>query len=107
MAQIDILETMSPVSFLSFRARLDTASGFQSPQFRELEFVLGRRSARMIAHHAGTPAADRLAARLAEPSLWDLFVQFLVRHGYSVPRGSARARPGAVESRNAGAAGSS
>ena len=86
VAQIDILETMSPVSFLSFRARLDTASGFQSPQFRELEFVLGRRSARMIAHHAGTPAADRLAAMLHEPSLWDQFVQFLVRHGYGVPQ---------------------
>ena len=85
VAQIDILETMSPISFLSFRARLDTASGFQSPQFRELEFVLGRRSARMIAHHAGTPAADRLAAMLLEPSLWDHFVQFLVRHGYGVP----------------------
>lgn len=85
VAQIDILETMSPISFLSFRARLDTASGFQSPQFRELEFVLGRRSARMIAHHAGTPAAERLAGRLAEPSLWDTFVQFLLRHGYEVP----------------------
>jgi len=85
VAQIDILETMSPISFLSFRARLDTASGFQSPQFRELEFVLGRRSARMIAHHAGTPAAERLAARLAEPSLWDTFVLFLARHGYDVP----------------------
>lgn len=86
VAQIDILETMSPISFLSFRARLDTASGFQSPQFRELEFVLGRRSARMVAHHAGTPAAERLTARLAEPSLWDRLVQFLVRHGYEVPR---------------------
>ncbi len=86
VAQIDILETMSPVSFLSFRTRLDTASGFQSPQFRELEFVLGRRSVRMIAHHAGTPAADRLAGMLSEPSLWDHFIQFLVRHGYSVPQ---------------------
>ncbi|MEO8198728.1 MAG: tryptophan 2,3-dioxygenase family protein [Thermoanaerobaculia bacterium] len=85
VAQIDILETMSPISFLSFRARLDTASGFQSPQFRELEFALGRRSARMVAHHDGTPAAARLAAQLAEPSLWDIFVQFLVRHGYVVP----------------------
>jgi len=85
VAQIDILETMSPISFLSFRARLDTASGFQSPQFRELEFVLGRRSARMIAHHEGTPAAIRLADRLAEPSLWDTFLQFLARTGYEVP----------------------
>jgi tryptophan 2,3-dioxygenase len=86
VAQIDILETMSPVSFLSFRTRLDTASGFQSPQFRELEFMLGRRNARMLGHHAGTSAAERLAAMLHEPSLWDRFVQFLLRHGYSVPR---------------------
>ena len=86
VAQIDILETMSPVSFLSFRERLDTASGFQSPQFRELEFVLGRRNARMLGHHAGTPAAARLAAMLHEPSLWDHFLHFLVRHGYVVPQ---------------------
>ena len=41
VGQLDILETMSPVSFLAFRDRLETASGFQSAQFRELEFVLG------------------------------------------------------------------
>src|SRR5437867_11990861 len=41
VAQIDILETMTPMSFLAFRSRLETASGFQSEQFRELEFLLG------------------------------------------------------------------
>ena len=85
VAQIDILETMSPISFLSFRARLETASGFQSPQFRELEFLLGRRSARMVVHHAGTAAAERLEQKLSEPSLWDTFVRFLARHGCEVP----------------------
>lgn len=85
VAQIDILETMTPVSFLSFRARLDTASGFQSPQFRELEFALGKRSARMLAHHDGTAAASRLASKLAEPSLWDSFAHFLGRHGCVIP----------------------
>ena len=85
VAQIDILETMSPISFLSFRARLESASGFQSPQFRELEFVLGRRNARMVAHHGGTPAARRLERRLTEPSLWDIFVRCLARHGCAVP----------------------
>ncbi|MEO8277325.1 MAG: tryptophan 2,3-dioxygenase family protein [Thermoanaerobaculia bacterium] len=85
VAQIDILETMSPISFLSFRARLESASGFQSPQFRELEFRLGRRSARMVTHHAGTIAADRLQQLLAEPSLWDVFVRCLARHGCAVP----------------------
>jgi tryptophan 2,3-dioxygenase len=86
VAQIDILETMSPIQFLSFRARLESASGFQSPQFRELEFLLGRRNARMVAHHGGTPAARRLERRLSEPSLWDVFVRCLARHGCPVPQ---------------------
>ncbi len=86
VAQIDILETMSPVSFLSFRSRLEAASGFQSPQFRELEFALGRRDRSMLTHHEAAPAAlARLEARLGEPSLWDAFVGFLVRLGYAVP----------------------
>ena len=85
VAQIDILETMSPVSFLSFRYRLDTASGFQSPQFRELEFLLGHRKASMLRFHEGTPALARLEARLAAPSLWDVFVRFLARHGFAMP----------------------
>ncbi|KAB2958280.1 MAG: tryptophan 2,3-dioxygenase [Thermoanaerobaculia bacterium] len=86
VAQIDILETMTPVSFLSFRDRLEAASGFQSVQFRELEFVLGRRDVRLLGAHApGTPERARLELRLAEPSLWDVFVSFLHRHGYEVP----------------------
>lgn len=85
VAQIDILETMTPISFLSFRSRLEAASGFQSPQFRELEFVLGRRSRRMVEHHRGTPAVERLERRLTQPSLWDVFVHFLGRHGAAVP----------------------
>jgi tryptophan 2,3-dioxygenase len=85
VAQIDILETMTPLGFLSFRSRLETASGFQSPQFRELEFVLGQRQPRMIAHHEGTPAAARLERRLAEPSLWDAVVALLARRGFAVP----------------------
>lgn len=85
VAQIDILETMSPVSFLSFRSRLEAASGFQSPQFRELEFVLGRRDAGMLRFHDGTPARARLERRLSEPSLWDHFLRFLARHGHAVP----------------------
>jgi tryptophan 2,3-dioxygenase len=85
VAQIDILETMSPTSFLSFRSRLEAASGFQSPQFRELEIVLGRRNRKMLAHHEGTPGFARLERRLGEPSLWDGFVRFLDRHGFAVP----------------------
>lgn len=86
VAQIDILETMTPVSFISFRSRLEAASGFQSPQFRELEFALGRRSRGMVAHHSGTPAAERLERALAAPSLWDVFVRFLARRGFRVPQ---------------------
>src|SRR4029434_8397319 len=48
VAQLDILETMTPLEFLSFRERLEAASGFQSEQFRQLEFVLGRKSAAVI-----------------------------------------------------------
>jgi tryptophan 2,3-dioxygenase len=51
VAQIDVLETMTPRQFLSFRDRLDAASGFQSAQFRELEAVLGRRDADVVAHY--------------------------------------------------------
>ncbi|MFN7940760.1 MAG: tryptophan 2,3-dioxygenase family protein [Thermoanaerobaculia bacterium] len=85
VAQIDILETMSPVSFLSFRSRLEAASGFQSPQFRELEFVLGARDPKFLAWHENTPSLARLERRLAEPSLWDVFVGFLSRRGFAVP----------------------
>ena len=56
VAQLDILETMTPLEFLSFRERLEAASGFQSDQFRQLEFVLGRKSRRSSALR---PAAAR------------------------------------------------
>jgi len=86
VAQIDILETMSPVSFLSFRSRLEAASGFQSPQFRELEFALGWRQPAMLRHHEGAPALPRLERRLEEPSLWDAYVGFLARElGFALP----------------------
>jgi tryptophan 2,3-dioxygenase len=85
VAQIDILETMTPLGFLSFRSRLEAASGFQSPQFRELEFLLGARNPKMLVWHEGTPALARLEQRLAGPSLWDAFVALLGRQGYPVP----------------------
>jgi tryptophan 2,3-dioxygenase len=85
VAKVDILETMTPVSFLSFRSRLEAASGFESWQFREVEFVLGHRREGTAHHHAGTAAGERLAARLREPSLYDSFLGFLVGHGYPIP----------------------
>ena len=85
VGQLDILETMTPVEFESFRDRLDTASGFQSAQFRELEFAFGMKKASVL---EGFPYPDehrRLRRRLREPSLWDGFLRFLAGRGYRVP----------------------
>ena len=87
VAQIDILETMTPLEFLSFRDRLDSGSGFQSAQFRELEFRLGRKQASALdRYEAGTPARARLERRLAAPTLWDSFIHYLAAHGVPIPR---------------------
>jgi tryptophan 2,3-dioxygenase len=87
VAQIDILETMSPVSFTSFRERLATASGFQSVQFRELEFVLGhRRQAIVDALPASSQARARLERILGRHSVYDSFLRFLALLGYAIPR---------------------
>jgi len=85
VAQVDILETMTPVSFLSFRTRLEAASGFESWQFREVEFVLGHRRVGMAVHHGGTPAGERLEALRHQPSLYDSFLRFLGAQGYAIP----------------------
>ena len=91
VGQLDILETMTPVEFESFRDRLDTASGFQSAQFRELEFALGMKQARVLKGFPDPDEQRQLKRRLEEPSLWDAFLQFLVGRGYRVPE-SALAR---------------
>ena len=77
VAQVDILETMTPLSFASFRGRLESASGFQSAQFREFETVLGRRDAWILEQHPPGPARDRIEAAMARPSLWESFLRFL------------------------------
>jgi len=89
VAQVDILETMTPVSFLSFRHRLDTASGFQSLQFREVEIALGARNP-AIAEHYDEAQRARLAELLERPSLYDSFLRFLVHRGYAVPEEALR-----------------
>jgi tryptophan 2,3-dioxygenase len=84
--QIDILETLTPMSFNSFRDRLDTASGFQSSQFREFEFLLGYKREGMLRYQKpGTPAYERLVRRLHEPSVVDAFYDFLEQHGVAIP----------------------
>jgi tryptophan 2,3-dioxygenase len=86
VAQLDILETMTPLEFLSFRARLEAASGFQSDQFRQIEFLLGAKSEAAIARFPdGGRARRALTARHAAPTLWDAFLRYLSREGYPVP----------------------
>jgi tryptophan 2,3-dioxygenase len=87
VGQVDILETMTPMSFNSFRDRLDTASGLQSVQFRELEFVLGSKRTRVLEALApGSEDRKRLEQRLTEPTLIDAFYRFLGQRGVNVPR---------------------
>ena len=83
IAQVDILETMTPQDFLAFRASLAPASGFQSVQFRELEFLSGAKDQAFLARFRAISGAERgrLERRLAEPSLWDAFVRLLLARG--------------------------
>ncbi len=83
VSQIDVLETMTPQDFLEFRAALAPASGFQSVQFRELEFLSGAKDPAFVARFRALSSAerDRLTRRLAEPSLWDAFVELLASRG--------------------------
>lgn len=86
VGQVDILETMTPLEFLTFRNRLAAASGFQSDQFRQIEFVLGAKSRGAIARfEEGTRARAALDARWAAPTLWDAFLHYLRREGYDIP----------------------
>ncbi len=81
--QIDVLETMTPQDFLEFRQRLAPASGFQSVQFRELEFLSGAKDEGYVNRFRGLTDIEkqRLARRLAEPTLWDGFVHVLSEAG--------------------------
>jgi tryptophan 2,3-dioxygenase len=92
--QVDIVETLTPMSFNSFRARLETASGFQSVQFREFEFVLGYKRADMLRFHkTGTPEYERLVKRLHERSVVDCFYDFLEHQGVAIPEELRRRDP--------------
>ncbi len=86
VAQIDVLETMTPLEFLSFRDRLEAASGFESHQFRELEFVLGQKARRHVDRFPEDSQERRaLEQRFAAPSLWDVFLRYLAGEGFEVP----------------------
>ena len=91
VAQIDVLETMTPSQFAAFRTRLDAASGFQSAQFRELEAVLGRRDAGALeAYEEGSAAYEAIAAAMRRPSLFDSFLRYLAHQGLAVPKGALK-----------------
>ena len=78
VTQFTILETMLPTHFLAFREKLEPASGFQSAQFREIEFLCGLQDSKMLRHHAAIPEEHtRLERRLHQPSLHDVLFDAL------------------------------
>jgi tryptophan 2,3-dioxygenase len=84
--QIHLLETMSPINFLQFREQLNPASGFQSMQFREIEFASGLKDEGILqAFSEDSFASERLAARFAQPTLGDAFYSLLRRRGLDAP----------------------
>src|SRR5216117_3905079 len=75
VAQIDVLETITPLSFLAFRDRLESGSGFQSAQFREIEFILGKKGRPSFERYPeGSENRQSIETRFAQPTLWDAFL---------------------------------
>lgn len=96
VAQLDVLETLTPLQFNGFRDRLDSSSGFQSAQFRELEATLGRRDERVLSHYAaGSSAHARITAAMSRRSVFASFLRYLVTQGYPVPEAELARDPGA------------
>jgi tryptophan 2,3-dioxygenase len=84
--QWSVLATLTPSEYAEIRPFLATSSGFQSAQYREVEFLLGNKDAEMVRVHAHDPVAQaELARLLEEPSLYDEFLRYLARQGYAVP----------------------
>ena len=81
-----VLATLTPSEYAEFRGSLGTSSGFQSDQYRAVEFVLGNKNAEMLTLFAHDERAHaQLAEVLARPSLYDEFLRYLARHGHAVP----------------------
>jgi tryptophan 2,3-dioxygenase len=86
VGQMDVLETLTPRQFTSFRAQLGPASGFQSAQFRELEAVLGARERRVVElHPVGGAARAAIEAAMTRPALFDSLLTHLRGNGYEIP----------------------
>jgi tryptophan 2,3-dioxygenase len=84
--QWSVLETMTPSEYLSFRDALGRSSGFQSHQYRAIEFALGNKDRNALRPHEPRPELHSfLEQRLHSPSIYDEFLRYLGRHGYAVP----------------------
>jgi tryptophan 2,3-dioxygenase len=86
VSQVDVIDSMTPQDFLQFRTKLAPASGFQSVQFREIEFLSGLKDPGFLDRFRGLTSGEkaRLERRLAEPSLWDGFLAALGHAGFDV-----------------------
>jgi tryptophan 2,3-dioxygenase len=86
----DVLATLTPTDYSSFRDVLGSSSGFQSAQFRQMEYMLGMKDGSHLRHHeAGSPGHRALDEALRTPSLWDEANSALVRAGFDLPEVSA------------------
>lgn len=87
VSQVDVLETMTPTEFNSFRNFLQSASGFQSVQFRELEFLLGYKRNNMLKHFSEDSLHyEALERRYSESTVWDAFLHYLAANGFDIPQ---------------------
>ncbi|HEX6871342.1 MAG TPA: tryptophan 2,3-dioxygenase family protein [Micromonosporaceae bacterium] len=86
VSQVDVIDTMTPQDFLVFRTKLAPASGFQSAQFREIEFISGLKDAGYLDRFRGLSSEEqrRLRQRIDEPSLWDAYLVLLTKAGFAV-----------------------
>ncbi|HZN16778.1 MAG TPA: tryptophan 2,3-dioxygenase family protein [Micromonosporaceae bacterium] len=84
--QVDVIDSMTPQDFLEFRNHLGPASGFQSVQFREIEFLSGLKDPGFLDRFRGLTEGERerLSRRLDEPSVWDAFLVTLDKAGFDV-----------------------
>jgi tryptophan 2,3-dioxygenase len=94
--QLEVIETMSPQDFLEFRSNLSPASGFQSAQFREIEFLSGLKEPRFLGSATDPDERQRLGRRLAEPTLWDAFCSMLDSSGLPMPAEDEETRRGSL-----------
>src|SRR5438034_866338 len=87
VAQIDVLETITPLNFLAFRDRLESGSGFQSHQFREIEFMMGKKGRPSFERYPeGSEPRKQVERRFNQPTIWDAFLQYLAANKYPVPK---------------------